>query len=191
MNPPDHHGQSEAARYAVSSQSAAVRPPEQQFAGPPLMRSCRLLLHCCLPCPSRMHRPRPGVQCHRITPYQPRMHIAKSQRTENGKGRGHQPPQSMPSSRRGRPNRQGQDVDLQQAVKALGRLVIQQETSIRDLAPVHGTAHTQLRSAVVGHRKLRGKLHVKCRPMICYPLLLRALILGSRLSSRLLTGGGH
>ena len=91
MNPPDHHGQSEAARYAVSSQSAAVRPPEQQFAGPPLMRSCRLLLHCCLPCPSRMHRLRPGVQCHRITPYQPRMHIAKSQRNaadREGKGTG-------------------------------------------------------------------------------------------------------
>ena len=58
---------------------------------------------------------------------------AKSQRTENGKGRGHQPPRSIPSSRRGHPNRQGQDVDLQQAVKALGRLVIQQETSIRVL----------------------------------------------------------
>ena len=58
---------------------------------------------------------------------------AKSQRTENGKGRGHQPPQPMPSSRRGRPRRQGQDVDLQQAVKALGRIVIQQETSVRVL----------------------------------------------------------
>ena len=58
---------------------------------------------------------------------------AKSQRTENGKGRGHQPPHSTPASRRGRPRRQGQDLDLQQPVKALGRLVIQQETSIKVL----------------------------------------------------------
>ena len=43
---------------------------------------------------------------------------AKSQRTENGKGRGHQPPHYTSTSRRGRPQRQGQDLDLHQAVKA-------------------------------------------------------------------------
>ena len=37
------------------------------------------------------------------------------------------------TSRRGRPQRQGPDLDLHQAVKALGRLVIQQETSIKVL----------------------------------------------------------
>ena len=56
---------------------------------------------------------------------------------EHGKGAGHQPlhcsHSSQPNRRGRRTNQGGQNLDMQQAIKALGRLALQQETAMKVL----------------------------------------------------------
>ena len=65
------------------------------------------------------------------------MREAKTPKLEHGKGTGHQPLHSSQSSqpnRRGRrANQAGQNRDMQQAMKALARLALHQETAIKVL----------------------------------------------------------